>query len=178
MKRIAFVVLLAATLAACATATLGPSAPPSYAPYAPPPTGQFRPQDFAWSTIPGSASIQGVVAYREGPTRFSCEGRDVILTPETPWSRRRMVLLYGSADSAAIPVAEVRTRTQSAPSGDYARYVRKTTCDGANHFGFGALPSGRWFVITIVRPVGSGDEPMAIMRRVETRTGPRFLTLD
>jgi len=182
MKRIVSVVLLAAGLGACGTPSLGPPPPapyPSYRPYGPPPAANvFRPQDFAWSLIPGSASIQGAVTYREGPVRYSCEGRDVILTPETPWSRRRMNLLYGSATDATLPVEEVRKRTQTAPSGDLARYVKRTTCDGASHFGFDNLPSGAWFVITVVKPRGGNGDTLAIMRRVETRTGPRFVALN
>jgi len=179
MKRIAPLVLVAASLYACAAPTLGPPASPPPPPYAPPSAEVFRPQDFAWSTMAGGTSIAGVMAFRQGPVRYSCDGRDVILTPETPWSRRRMILLYGSALAAAIPVEEVRRRTQSAPSGDYARYVRKTTCDGGNRFDFGGLPGGVWFVITVARPPqGAGGEPMAIMRRVDTRGGPRFVTLN
>ena len=47
----------------------------------------------------------------------------MVLTPETLWSRRRMTILYGSPSSAAVPVATVRARTPSAPSGDYAAFV-------------------------------------------------------
>ena len=181
MKPVVPTLILILGLAACGTPSLGPPPPsePRYQPYPPPPSaGQFRPQDFAWSQNPGSASIQGAVTYREGPVRFSCDGRDVILTPETPWSRRRMDLLYGSTLSAAAPVEEVRKRTQAAPSGDYARFVRKTTCDASNHFTFSALPPGAWFVITVARPVGGSGEAMAIMRRIETRGGPRIVTLN
>jgi hypothetical protein len=111
--------------------------------------------------------------------RYTCDGRDVILTPETPWSRRRMMLLYGSATGATIPVEEVRQRTQAAPSGDLARYVKRTTCDGANRFSFSGLPNGAWYVITVARPPKPGEgESMAIMRRIETRGGPRSVTLN
>jgi hypothetical protein len=158
---------------------LGPPAPEPTASYTPPPPVAFRYQDFAWSTVAGSGAVLGALAYRQGPVRYSCEGRDVILTPETPWSRRRMMLLYGSATGAVIPVEEVRQRTQAAPSGDYARYVRKTTCDDANHFAFSGLPNGAWYVITVAHPPRPGEgEAMAIMRRIETRGGPRPVTLN
>ncbi len=89
-----------------------------------------------------------------------------------------MIILYGSAISAAVPVALVRARTPSAPSGDYASFVRKVKCDGASRFQFPQLPEGGWFVITVAKPLGSPGEPIAVMRRVETRGGPRFVTLN
>ena len=101
----------------------------------------------------------------------------MILTPETAWSRRRMIILYGSATAAAVPVSIVRARTPSAPSGDYARYVRKTTCDETNHFSFLGLPDGAWFVITVGKPVDGSGEGVAVTRRVETHGGPRSVTL-
>lgn len=138
----------------------------------------FRAEDFAWSIGKGEGSISGVLAYRSNGGRYTCEGGDVILTPETPWTRRRMVILYGSPVAAAVPLDIVRARTPSAPSGDYARYAKRTTCDADNHFGFAGLPDGGWFVITLAKPVDAGGEPIAVMRRVETRGGARTVTLN
>jgi hypothetical protein len=110
--------------------------------------------------------------------RYTCEGGDVILTPETPWTRRRMVILYGSPIGAAVPLEIVRARTPSAPSGDYASYAKKATCDGASRFEFDDLPDGGWFVITLAKPVGGQGEPIAVMRRVETTGVRRSVTLN
>ncbi len=181
MSKRAFACLALASaglLAACAETPLGPAAPyqggpsPEYAP-----AGPFNASEFAWSLRPGQGGIHGVLGYRAGGQRFACDGGDVILTPETPWSRRRMVILYGSATAAAVPVSIVRARTPSAPAGDYARFVRKTTCDAANHFAFDGLPDGSWFVITVARPSGGQGETVAVMRRVETRGEVRTLAL-
>jgi len=87
-----------------------------------------------------------------------------------------MIILYGSYVRAAQPLEIVRARTPGAPSGDYASYVRKTTCDEANHFSFKGLPDGAWFVITLARPAGGGD-PVAVMRRVETHGAVATLNL-
>ena len=152
----------------------GPLQPPS-AVYPAPTT--FDPAQFAWSTRPGAGSLQGGLDFRRSGVRYSCAGGDVLLTPETPWSRRRMVILYGSATSAAVPVSIVRARTPTAGAGDYARYVRRTTCDSADRFSFQDLPDGTWFVITIGKPVGGDGEPLAITRRVETRPGVRNVPL-
>ena len=169
--------LACAILAACAYQPLaleGPSGPA--VDLASP--GPFAPSAFAWSTQTGEASIDGLLAYRGGGGRYTCDGGDVILTPETPWSRRRMIILYGSANAAAVPVSIVRARTPGAPAGDYARFVRKTTCDAANKFSFQALPPGSWFVITVAKPLDGQGETVAVTRRVETRGGPRSLTLN
>jgi hypothetical protein len=178
MKRFALalpIMLACGALAGCADQPMGLSSPA--APMAdlggPRP---FQPAEFAWSTRPGGSSIEGVLAYRGGGGRYTCEGGDVILTPETAWSRRRMIILYGSASAAAVPVSIVRARTPNAPTGDYARFVRKTTCDAANHFEFQGLPEGSWFVITVAKPV-DGGETVAVTRRVDTRGGPRSVTL-
>ena len=139
--------------------------------------GPFQAADFVWSTRPGASSIQGVLNYRPAGARYGCAGGDVILTPETPWSRRRMVILYGAANNAAVPVSIVRARTPGAPTGDYARFVRKTTCDADNHFGFQGLPDGSWFVITVATPLDSQGESVAVTRRVETRGGVKSVSL-
>jgi hypothetical protein len=138
----------------------------------------FNPRDLAWSTAPGGGSIAGLLDYRPGGVAYTCNGGDVILTPESPWSRRRMVILYGAAIGAAIPVSVVRARTAGAPIGDYARYVRKTTCDLQNRFYFSGLPSGAWYVITVAKPVDGRGEAMAVTRRVEVRGGQRSITLN
>ena len=181
MMRLALIALAATTLAACAETPLGPVGPPPGPPpsaYIPGSGAVFRARDFAWSAQPGEGSILGSLAYRPGGVRYGCEGGDVILTPETAWTRRRMVILYGSPAAAAVPLEIVRARTPSAPSGDYASYAKKTVCDGANHFRFDGLPDGGWFVITLARPVGGPGEPIAVMRRVETRGGQRIVTLN
>jgi hypothetical protein len=176
MSRIPLLGVLAATayVSACAP-SLGPPAPRG-GPSAPPPpistTAEFNAQDFAWSQKSGSNIIAGRVMYRQGATHFTCAGATVVLTPETPWSRRRMAALYGSGDHAALPVDEVRARTPSAPPGDANPFVKRTTCDAADQFAFGGLPDGAWYAITVARPVGSkGGDTLALMRRVVARGG-------
>ncbi len=88
-----------------------------------------------------------------------------------------MIILYGSATTAAIPVSIVRARQPSAPSGDYARYVRRTTCDAGNRFAFQDLPAGGWFVVTVGRAADGSGEPVAVTRRVDLQAGSRQITL-
>ncbi|HEV2363263.1 MAG TPA: hypothetical protein VGS12_03590 [Caulobacteraceae bacterium] len=172
--------LIAALMLALAACTETPEelAPPGPPPPAAYPPSEFRAQDFAWSAEPGSASIEGDLAFRAGGVRYSCSGGDVILTPETPWSRRRMTILYGSASAADVAVSVVRAREPSGPRADYARYVKKATCDDQDHFSFEGLPAGGWFVITLAKPVNGPGEAVAVMRRVETRRSVRYITLN
>jgi hypothetical protein len=170
-------------LVACAAENLGPTygspTAPATAPLYRPGGGEdFREGDFSWSRAPGAGAIDGLLTFRDGSTRYSCRGRDVILIPETPWVRRRMYILYGSIDSAVVPADIVRARTPQASSGDYASYARKTTCDGVNKFAFQGLADGAWYVITLARPDDGSAGAMALMRRVEVRGAVKQITLD
>jgi hypothetical protein len=172
MQRIVLAALSALLLASCAEgpAEYGGGAGPAETP----PAGSattFDARDFAWSTAAGEGAIAGSMTYHRGAARYSCAASDVLLTPETAWSRRRMIILYGSATAAAVPVSIVRARTPTAGTGDYARFVRRTKCDSDGRFAFQNLPDGAWFVITVGRPVDGVGEPVALTRRVETHGG-------
>ena len=165
---------LAASLTACAP-TLGPP-PPGRMPgrmAAQPPPGDtnFHAADFAWSQAPGRNSLAGSLMHT-GPVRYSCAGQTVVLTPETPWARRRMQVLYQSDQRAALPADDVRSRQNQAPPGDSNPYVKRVGCDAADRFSFTGLPDGAWFVVTLAKPVAGQTGPsLALMRRVVTRGG-------
>ncbi|MDB5464659.1 MAG: putative lipoprotein, partial [Phenylobacterium sp.] len=127
----------------------------------------FRAADFTWSQAAGKGGIDGQLAYSQAGQAFTCANSAVVLTPETPWVKRRMMILYNSEQSAALPAAEVRGRTPPERSQDYSAFVRRTTCDAQNHFAFAGLPDGAWFVITVAKPVapGAAGRDVAIMRR-------------
>jgi hypothetical protein len=168
MWKIVGVILALSALAACQEGPpIGPpAAVPAYAPPPPPPptTGGFHDSDFAWSTASGTGQIIGVLAYKGAAARYSCQ--EVVLTPETPWSRARMRMLYLSAAASAVPVEDVRARTP-AETNDYAKYARRAECNAAGRFSFAGLPDGGWYVITVAAPAGGGER-MAVMRHVET----------
>jgi hypothetical protein len=180
MKRLVTLGAALLSLAACEEAPLGPvdihPASGLTEQSLPPPT-PFDPRAFAWSTAPGPDVLVGVVRYRHAGLPYSCAGEDVLLIPDVPWSRRRMIILYGAASSAAVPVSIVRARTPSAPSGDYARFVRRTTCDADGRFTFHDLPDGGWFVVTVAKPLDPSGDSIAITRRVELHGGIRAITL-
>ncbi len=159
-------------LGACATSTgPAPSAPtPAAAPAA---AAAFKTADFAWSQAVGKGGIDGQLTYSQPGQTFTCTGTAVVLTPETPWVKRRMAILYNSDQAAALPVAEVRGRTPPERSQDYSAFVRRATCDASNHFAFAGLADGAWFVITLAKPTapGAAGRDIAIMRRVVLRNG-------
>ena len=162
-----------AALGACADIYPEAAAPPPPPPQAPPPAARpapsFQPSEFDWSTQRGSATVRGLVDFSQGGHKFACAGQ-AVLTPDAPYSRRRITQLYGSAERAALPVEEVRSRQAHRPSDDYSAYVRRSPCDAGGRFAFAGLPAGGWFVIVVAQPIGGG-EPMALMRRVDTRAG-------
>ncbi len=177
MNRFLLTVSLCAVLGACATV---PSAPPPPPPEAPPaPAAPFHAEDFAWSAQRGTAAIRGQTNFSQGGVHYSCAGQPVVLTPDAPFSRSRMVALYGSDERAALPVDEVRSRQANRPSGDYSAFVRKAVCDAQDRFGFQGLPAGGWYVIVVAQPPGGGAGQMALMRHVRTRAGAALpVTLD
>lgn len=179
MSRIQLISASAALLlvAACAP-TLGPPPPPPPGTGGPPSANVFRPGDFSWSAVPGQGRVDGRLVFKSGQTRYSCAGAGVVLTPETPWTRRRMTILYKSPDRSALPVEEVRARTPAAPSDDYSAFVKRAVCDPNSRFSFSGLANGAWYVITVAKPVAPGTGPdVAVMRRVEIRGG-RAVSVD
>ena len=171
MVRARFIAALALTsaVAACAP-TLGPP-PPGYVPPPAPGEPAFHPSEFAWSQATGGNSIVGRLTYARGQTHYTCQGASVILTPETPWSKRRMEVLYLSSERAALPAEEVRARTAEAPAGDSSPFIKRTICDAQERFTFSHLPAGAWYVITIAKPARGAGQSLALMRRVVTKGG-------
>jgi len=180
MKRLVMLGASLLALAACEESPMGPvdvTPPSGLTEQSLPPPTPFDPRAFAWSVGTGPDILVGVVRYRRNGLPYGCAGEDVLLIPDVPWSRRRMIILYGAASSAAVPVSIVRARTPSAPSGDYARFVRRTTCDADGRFTFRGLPDGGWFVVTVAKPLDPTGDAIAITRRVELRGGTREVTL-
>ena len=165
MRTKLLVLALAMTAGACATSDR--ETPPR------PAASAFDAAAFEWSRAPGVAAIRGTVGYRGAAGAYSCKGAVVALTPDTPYSRRRIQRLYGSPERAAVPVSVVRSRQSSAPSDAFSKFVRTTRCDGSGNFGFDKLPAGAWFVIVAVKPASGEGESVALLRRVQTGRSPQ-----
>jgi hypothetical protein len=176
MKRVLAILTVSLTAAACASTYEAPPPPPPPPPVERPAPGPaFDRQQFAWSTKPGTASIKGLVSYGPG---YSCAGGKVVLTPDAPYSRRRIQNLYGSIERAAAPVAEVRARQKARAGEDYSAFVRTADCGADNRFSFKGLPAGSWFIIVAASADGDRGEPVALLRRVVLKKGEvRTVTL-
>src|SRR5258705_9209195 len=135
-------------LSACAT-TQGPAPKGVAAPSQAAGAAAFRTSDFAWSTTAGRGQIDGQLTYKPKGVPYGCAAAGVILTPETPWVRSRMIVLYGSPEGAALPVEDVRRRTPPERSQDYSNFVKRATCDATGRFSFTGLPDATWFAITV-----------------------------
>lgn len=145
---------------------------PTVSKSAPVATEEFRTSDFTWSQAPGKGRIEGRLTFQSGGKPYGCVGTGVVLTPETPWTRRRMSILYASPKRAALPATEVRGRTPPGRSADYSAFVKRAACDASGRFAFNGLPDGAWYAITVAKPSSPGvGADMAIMRRVEIRGG-------
>ena len=164
---------LLGALSACAP-SLGPPPPGRFAPPPPPvlDDGVFRAGDFAWSQAPGRNTLAGALS-PPGPIHYTCAGLTVVATPETSWSRRRMMVLYRSDQRASLPADDVRSRQNLAPAGDSDPYVKRAKCDAADHFVFPDLADGPWYLVTLAKPVAAANAGpnLAVMRRVVARGG-------
>jgi hypothetical protein len=161
--------LVGVLAAGCADMPVGPEAAPPPPP--PPPVESseivihtpFRAEDFAWSTVPGTARIHGVTA----PGR-TCAGRLVALTPDTPYSRERIRKLYGSAEAAMIPSEVVRGKVIANDNPAMRPLVRSVRCDASGGFTFDNLPAGPFFLISeVTDPAGL----RVLMRHVDAMAG-------
>lgn len=164
---------LLGALSACAPMYGPPPPGRMIAPPPPPPSDDaFRASDFAWSQAPGKNTLSGTLAHPPGAIRYTCAGLTVVATPETPWSRRRMMVLYKSDQRAALPADDVRSRQNLAPPGDSDPYVRRAKCDAGDRFVFPGLPDGAWYLVTLAKPAAGQSGPnLAIMRRLVTKGG-------
>jgi hypothetical protein len=164
--RFSLLIVAGLMLAGCETGPRGPYGGPLPPPPPPPPRNEF-----AWSTANGANVVEGAAVWRNDHRVFSCAGQSVGLTPETPYTRQRMVELYGSNEQAIRSVAEVRARSSTGPTRDYRAYVRSTQCDPQGRFVFRDLPDGGWFVIA--RGASRSGAAEVAMRRIHVQGGER-----
>jgi hypothetical protein len=139
--RFCLLVVAGLLLAGCQT---GPKERYGRIPPPPPPPPR---NEFAWSVGNGPNAVEGAGVWRRNGHFFSCAGQSVGLTPETPYTRERMLELYGSDEQAIRSMEEVRAR-YTKPKRDVDAYVRSTQCDAHGRFAFHGVPSGGWFIIT------------------------------
>lgn len=143
--------------------TLGPGASPSPRLTPPPPPPPPRMELGAISGLGAFHTASGGMA--------SCAGQSVALMTDNPHSRARMIALYGAADHAMVPVAQVRARAAKlGPGGDL---VNSATCSPDGRFAFGGLQAGGYFLIArvLLERAHGAEEQFAVLQEVQLGVG-------
>jgi hypothetical protein len=140
-------------LVGCATESGGPLPPP------PPPPA-------ATASIVGSAQF-----HAPDGRSLSCAGVSVALVVDTPRSRQRLQTLYGSAEHALAPVADVRARSAALGAGDPP--LTSAQCDAHGDFVFPNVEPGAYYLIARMHTVPAGRAPddVGLLQRVVVRPG-------
>lgn len=164
--RVVIAIAAALTLSACATVEPARIMAP------------LDPATFAWSQAAGSGKVSGTALLRTvGGDAKTCAGSEVQLTPDAPYSRERMTLLYGATDRAFL--GRGNSVLVAGEGWSFRQYVRTTTCDSSGSFEFTGLPDGIYYVTASVLwevPSGSYVSYMApqggwFLQRVVVRAG-------
>jgi hypothetical protein len=131
-----------------------------------PPVGPPPPPPIAAASIVGSAQF-----HTPDGRSLSCSGLSVALVLETQRSRQRLQTLYGSADHALAPVADVRAR--SAGLGPAEPPLSSAQCDAQGGFVFANVEPGAYLLIARMHgPVaGRPGDDVGLLERVVVRPG-------
>ncbi|WP_292085350.1 MULTISPECIES: hypothetical protein [unclassified Brevundimonas] len=139
----------------------------------------FNPADYAWADQVGSNTVSGSALLRTvGGEVRTCGALPVSLIPDVPYTRERMIALYGNAAGG------YRAFNAGPPGGvifinepfEFSRVGRRTACDASGNFRFAQIPDGSYFVVAEVSwgvPYGSYLSPQGgrLMQRVEVKGG-------
>jgi len=120
------------------------------------------------------ATIAGAAAFHTPAGGYgTCAGRSVLLMPDTPESRSRIIALYGPGPHVVALEAAVRARQIRLGPPPTSLVAFPTQCDPTGRFGFQDLRAGEYFLIARVRvrPAPSGQEDLVILQRLTLRTG-------
>lgn len=108
---------------------------------------KFNAEEVAWAKEVGSGKIvgSGLIQTIGGIPR-SCAGNIVTINPSSPYSRERIMAIYGNEERGFIRGINYEIEV---PPG-YEDQFRKTRCDAQGAFEFDELPAGEYFVLTSV----------------------------
>jgi hypothetical protein len=161
--RIGALVLAALAVSACTTTALGPPMPP--APPGPPPPPP---------PPPAVATLIGHGAYHlPSGAHGDCAGMSVVLMHDTPAYRRRMIALYGSAESARLATAAVKARSARLGPPAENPLAASVECQAGGRFAFHDIAGGSYFIIVRVTAVSArgATEDVVVMRHVDLVDG-------
>ncbi len=104
----------------------------------------------------GSNTVKGSSLLRQrGGGVVTCAGNSVLLIPETPYARERMVALYRNTVKGYTgynsDYGRVVRRIRFKPDlPEYYRLMKETTCDAQGYFKFNNVADGNFFVTTSI----------------------------
>lgn len=153
--------LAALAVSACSTTAVGPPLPP--APPGPPPPPP-----------PAAATLIGHGAYHlPSGAHGDCAGLSVALMHDTPAFRRRMVALYGTAESARLTIATVKARSAKLGQSADNPLAASMPCGVGGRFVFHDIAGGSYFLIARVSAVTAHGAPedLVVMRHLDLVDG-------
>lgn len=136
------------------------------------------PNDLAWAQQRGQNTIVGVAQLRAGDgVSRSCAALPVRLAPDSSYTRERVQMLYGDADSAFVTATEAkqaRAQPGAKVSPNYEKSLKAVKCDAQGRFTFKNLPDGTYYVMAPVvwrGKLGEVSEGGFFMQRVTVEGG-------
>ena len=152
------------------TSSCATPAPPAQTP---PP---FNAADVAWSSAPGTATVEGRAAIPAGGSvSHTCAGGEAQLFPAGAYAADMMRFVFGSDVRGFAPAGSARYPSNIAP--DFKNSVRRIGCDSEGRFRFDGVPAGRWYVFAnvIFRGAGgdAGPQGGSLMQRIDVAEGAR-----
>ena len=174
MKPLAWIVGLAATIAASLVAAGCAQFDQAFAP--PPPSALAQPipaSEVEWSKRSGANTVSGIATMKAGGTTHTCAGQAADLLPDSAYARARMTAIFGNDTRGTRAASLAPVKFESGDDPLYVSTLRRTTCDASGSFSFPRVPDGVWYVTTAVKWDGPGDraEGGSMMKRVDVRGG-------
>jgi len=135
----------------------------------------FNASDVAWSSAPGTATVEGRAAISAaGEVPRTCAGGEAQLLPAGAYAAEMMRIVFGSDVRGFAPRGSSRYPTNIAA--DFGSTVRRVGCDPEGRFRFDGVPAGRWYVFSnvIFRSAGAeAPQGGALMQRIDVAEGAR-----
>jgi hypothetical protein len=117
----------------------------------------------------GTNTIQGNAFMRQqGGGVVTCAGNEVFLTPDTDYSKERMVAIYGSSE-----IGLSQRPIQFIPDiKAYKDLVKKTQCNSQGNFKFEKVADGTFYVVTsVLWQVANSPQGGNLMKKVSVKNG-------
>ena len=129
----------------------------------------FDAGEAAYVHVAGDNVIRGqMFMRRQDGLVLTCAGGEMLLVPQTRYSRERIGHLHGGTDGDGLHQGV----KLEAPDPRYKEYMRRSTCNAQGDFSFNGLSDGRYFVIGSIYWEGSSSLARAtMMRPVKVRGG-------